>query len=259
MKNAIDKLLSLLERCSENSDEATRLQLIASITQSQDYKELSRAIALQKPFQEYYSLPVLETLDNNTLKKREELRQKLVSFHTQLIQCIHSGNGYELTSKDLPDFTSNKSIARLLGKISLSYKETNYTNIGERDALELFSDTTVRSAKECFQMLPISLTRRESISEEGILNCMGKTFFCIPIDEFEETRKRFLDFARKSEQIVKKEKIRRKKHALLKIATILLSFGAVFAFSQFGLFSESFTQTMYGVILIASIIFMIWG
>lgn len=259
MKTAIDKLFSLLGRCSENGDETTKLQLIASITQSQDYKELSRATALKTPFQDYYSLAVLETLDNSTLLQREELLHKLVSFHTQLIQCVHNGNGSELTPKDLPDFTSNKSIARLLDKISLAHKKTNYSNIDAENALELFSDTTIRSAKECFERLPVSLTMQEVISEEDIEKNMGDTFFCFPIDEFEETHQVFLDFVKKGEQTVRGEKNRRNKHVLLKIAVILLCFGAVFAFSQFGFFPESFTQVLYSVVLIASIIFMIWG
>lgn len=259
MKTALDKLFSLLGRCSDNADETRRLQLLASITQSQDYKELSSATALSEPFQAYYALSVLETLDNNTLLQREELLHKLVSFHSQLIQCIQSGNGPELTPKDLPDFTSNKSIARMLDRISLAHKKTNYSNIGEENALELFSDNTVRSAKACFERLPVSLTTQETISEEDIKSYMGDTLFCIPINEFEETHQVFLDFVSKGEQTVNGEKTRRKKHALLKTAIILLCFGAVFAFSQFGFISESFTQVMYSVIFIASVIFMIWG
>ena len=259
MKTALDKLFSLLGRCSENTDETAKLQLIARITQSQDYKELRRAAAFQTPFLEYYSFSALDGLDIAALQQREQLLHKLVSFHSQLIQCINSGNGPEFTSGDLPDFTSSKSISRLLNKISLAHKNTNYTNISEENALLLFSDSTVRSAQACFDRLPVSLTRRKTISAEDIKNCMGDTLYCIPIDDFVEAHQRFLAFAMKSERTVQKEQTRRKKHALSKIAIILLCFGAVFSFSQFGFFQGSFTQTLYGVILIASIPFLIWG
>jgi len=125
--------------------------------------------------------------------------------------------------------------------------------------LELFSDSSVRSAQKCFARLPVSLTIQETISEEDIKKHMGNTFFCVPIDEFEKTHQVFLHFAHKGEQTLQKEKVRRKKHILLKIAVMLLCFGAVFAFSQFGFISESFTQIMYGVLVISSIVFMIWG
>ena len=259
MKTAFDKFISLLGKCSENGDEATRLQLLASIIQSQDYKVLSRAVALKTAFQEFYSMPVLEVLDNKTLMEREKLLHKLVSFHYQLIQCIHGGNGPELTEKDLPDFISSKSISRVLSKISLSHKTTNYSNIGEEDALKLFSDTTVKSAQKCFELLPVSITRQESISEEDIIKNMGDSFFCISIDEFERIHQEFLDFAEKGERTIHAEKIRWKKHILLKIVVILLCFGAAFACSQYGLISEASTQIVYLVMLIAAILFMIWG
>lgn len=259
MKTVIEKLLLLLGGCSENSNEATKLRLIANITQSPDYKKLSKAASLKTLFQEYYSLSVLETVDNNDLIYREELLHKVGSFYTQFIQCIRSGNGPELKAEDLPDFTSSRSVTQVLNKIIITNKNTNYTNIDEDNALKLFSDTTVRSAQECFGMLPVSLTNQEMISEEDIKTHMGNVFFCIPIDEFEEIHKNYLAFTEKSEQTIQKEKKRRKKHTLLKISIILLCFGAEFAFSQFGFFPEQFIRILYRVTMIVSIIFLIWG
>ncbi len=259
MKNAFDKLFSLLGCCSENPEESSKLQLLVQITQSIDYKALSGAAALKKPFDEYYSLPKLEALERDDLKKRAEMIHKLVSFHSQLLQCIRSGNGPELSASDLPDFTSKKSISRLLDKISLSHRNVNYSNIGEADALALFSDSTIRSAQGLLDMLPVSCAYQKSLTEEDINKYMTNTLYCVPMVEFERVHQDFRTFAQKGEIALRIEKTRRKKHLLLKIATVMVCFGAAFGFSQFGLLSDSFLPVLYTIILVASIVFMIWG
>lgn len=259
MKNTLDKLLSLLEYCTDNSEEASKLQLLVEITQSTDYKELGSAVALRKPFNEFFSLPRLEEVGLDELIKREDLLPQLVSFHSILLKCIRSGNGSELSSCDYPDFTSVTSLTELRDRIRLSFGNTNYSNISDADAMELFSEKTIKSAKILFDMLPVSLTSSETITEEDINNNLENALYCVPIDEFERVHQEFLAFSQNGESIVRNEKTRRKKHALFKIATILVCFGAAFGFSQFGLFSEAFEPILYVILLAASVIFMIWG
>ena len=52
MKNVKEKLISLLGLCSDDKTEATRLQLLTSILQSEDYYALSKSVALKKQFEE---------------------------------------------------------------------------------------------------------------------------------------------------------------------------------------------------------------
>ena len=259
MKNSVNKLLSLLGLCSENKDEAEKQQLLVRITRSPDYKELSHSVALKMLFEEYFSMPRLEVMNDDELKKREELLHKLVSFQSQMLRCIRAGNGPELPPADMPDFASSSSIARLLDKISLAPDITNYTNIRDADALALFSEKTVKSARKCLEMLPISLTRKTTISEADITEQMGKTLYCIPIDEFERAHHDLLDSLQRDEKTIENERFRRKKHILLKISVLLLCFGAVYSFSQFGVFSSSFEAGLTVFLLIVSIIYMIWG
>ena len=207
MKNAIQKLFSLLGKCSEDDDKATRLKLLASITLSSDYKELSQAVAFKKPFEENYSIPILETLDISTLIQRKKILHKLVAFHSKLLQSIRFGNGPELSSKDLPDFTSSSSLTKTLKTIRLSNVPTNYSNISDETALELFSDNSVKSARECLERLPVSLTSHETISEEEINKAMGNTYYCVSIEEFKKVHREFLSFFSKGEQIVLDERI----------------------------------------------------
>lgn len=259
MKNVREKLISLLGLCSDDETEATKLQLLTSIIQSEDYAALSKSVALKKLFENLYERTKLEELSNSELKNRSPLLHKLVSFNKQLVQSIYYGNAPELTSEDLPDFTSLKSITKLCNKISLSHNVENYSNISEDNALAIFSDTTIKSAQACFNMLPVSITKEATIDEALIKQHMGDTLYCFNIEEFKVCHKNFLGFAEKSEEIIAKENFRRKKHRLLKIAIVMLCFGAIYACSQFGLFSGSFTPALTLIMLIMAILFLIWG
>ena len=259
MKNVREKLISLLGSCSDDETEATKLQLLTSIMQSEDYTALRKSVALKKPFEDLYDRTKLEELSNSELKSREPLLHKLVSFNGQLVQSIHSGNAPELTSEDFPDFISEKSLAKLCSKISLSHDVTNFTNISEENALAIFSDETIKSAQQCLDMLPVSITKTDSIDEEMIRQHMGNALYCISIEEFKTCHKNFLGFAEKSEAIIAKEGFRKKKYRLLKIAIVMLCFGAIYACSQFGLFSDTFTPILTLIMMIISMLFLIWG
>lgn len=259
MKNVKEKLISLLGLCSDDKTEATRLQLLTSILQSEDYYALSKSVALKKQFEELYDLTRLEELNNSELKNRYSLLRKLASLDEQLVQCIHSGNGPALISEDLPDFTSLESITKLCNKISLSHKIENYSNISEGNTLSIFSDATIKSAQDCFDMLPVSVSKEDTIDEASINQYIGDTLYCVNIGEFNTCHKNFLGFTEENEAIIAKEKFRRRKHRLLKFATVMLCFGAIYACSQFGLFSDTFTPIFTLVMLIVSILFLIWG
>lgn len=258
MKNT-NKLFSLLSDCSDNKSESTRVQLIAEITQSPDYRCLQSAAALQRPFAENYSITELEKLDNSELDRRSKLIHKLLSFHTQFLECIHSGNGPTLSVDDSPNFTSEKSISRLLKKISTSPKITNYSNIDGNNALAIFDNSTVKSAQECLDLLPVSLSKCAEITESDITRNMGNTLYCIDISEFDTIHRQFLDSSEKCEHIIYSEKIRKRKHRLLKTAIVLLCFGAIFAFSQFGIISNKYTPALSAASIVAAILYLIWG
>lgn len=259
MKNVREKLISLLGLCSEDETEANKLQLLTSITQAADYLTLSKSIALKKPFEDLYAISVLEGLSHEDLKQRESLLHKLVSFNSQLIKCIHSGNGPSMSSADKPDFISIKSITKLCNSIKLSPDKTNYTNIAEENALAIFEDSTIKSAQDCFDMLPITITKSNVIDEDTLKQYMGNRLFCVNIEEFNKCHQNFLGLASRSEAIIEGEKLRKRKHRLLKFAVVMLCFGAIFACSQFGLLSSSFVPVLSAVMLIVAILFMIWG
>ena len=259
MKKEIEKLIFLLRLCSDDETEAIKLQFLVNIISSDDYLAFSKSAALKNPFEELYELSKLEVLSNSELKKRRALLHNIVYFNNQLVKSIHFGNGPELTDNDLPDYTSLKSITQLCNKIHISNDVTNYTNISEENALAVFSDTTIKSAQKCFDMLPISVAKADVIDEAMIIQNMGTTLFCINIEEFETCRKNFLVYTEKCENIIADENLRRKKHRLFKIAIVMLCFAVIYTCSQFGLFLDTFTPMLTFIMFFISILFLIWG
>lgn len=255
----MQSLLLLLRLCSDNVDEAIKLQYLANIFQSSDYQELCKSATLKNTFEELYEFSKLEALNNSELKGREVLLHNLLSFNKQVVRCISYGNGPELSDDDIPDFTSSKSILAFLKKIHLTQDKLNYTNITETNALEIFSDKTIKSAQECFDMLPISLTKSIKIQEPKIAHCLNNTSFCINIAEFESIHKNFLSVAEKDEEIIATENFSNKKYRFIKVAVVMMSFGGIYACTQFNVISDTYTPSFTLVMLIAAVLFLIWG
>ena len=259
MNKPWEKLITLLNLCSDNGNEAKKLRELALITQSSEYEALSNNASLKPIFSKLYSYPVLQALGPSELTKRSQAIRKAYSLYNRLTWCIRTGNGPELAHDQLPDFSSAASINELLKKIKVTKSRTNYTNIDNSTVLELFSERTISSALECFNRLPVSLSKSETISESEISAALGDTMYCIDIQEFDAIHRDFLESSERDERTIAKEKLRRKRHFLLKIALALLCFGAIFGFYQFGLITESFAITLSMVLFGTTIAFLIWG
>ncbi len=257
MRETTGPLLTLLKHCAEGREEAEKLELLARITQSREYTFLRDAEAFQKPFEEIYTWQSLTALGIDELRQREALLPKLTAVNARLVQSIHSGNAYELSSEDFPNFTSDDSVSRLLSKIRISPDKCNYSNIPDEEALILFSEKTVKSPQTCLQMLPLSVSGSDTITEEMLNACMGTMRYCIPISEFTAAHRTFLELSEKSKRLTDRERLRFRRHRLWKAAVSLLCLGAVFSVSQFGLVLESDMPLLYTVVMAGATVFMI--
>ena len=253
------KLHELLKLCSDNNDEASKLVLLDRITHSADYHTIQNTTALKEVSDKYYSLSALESLSVNELKQRESLLYETAAVCDILRKCIHYGNGPELTEKDKPDFSSLDSIIELKNKIILSKMQKNYSNIRDGDELSLFSKEAVKNAQDCFDRLPVSISMSGVIEEKDLTECMKDTLYCVDIAQFDSIRQSFMTFVQNSEKIVNRERIRRKKHFLFKLATVMICFGSIFSFTQFDLISETYSTNLSAMMLIASFLYMIVG
>lgn len=231
----------------DNSDEKS--EIIKGITDSYEYKMLKSSVLMKEVYMHFFTPFILESLTITELIERAQSIKKIPSFTTQLVQCIRSGNGPELTSKDYPDFSSQGKVQKTLKKISLAHKITNYTNISEKDALKLFSDDTVKSARECFESLPRSVTGKQHISENEISACMGDSLYCVPIEEFEAIHKDYLDYSEFVDSDIKVLSGKRSSRMLFLIALILICLGVPFCLWQFDLISTGMMIVLFFLIL----------
>lgn len=252
-----DKLLSLLDMCSDNKSESERLSLLAGITCSSDYNSLCNARAIKAAFEKDYSFEALERLNNNELQSRKKMLKDISTLYPRLIKCLYNGNAPELG--DAPDLTSEKSISKLLDAIKTTTQTTNYSNINVENALLLFEDSTIRSAQECLNMLPVSLTKKNEISEKEIKDYMDKTYYCVNIEDFQKKHKEFLSLSSESEQIIEMNSIKGKKRVLMKICVTLITFASVFICSQFKLLDTDFLPVLYGSCFGACLLYWILG
>lgn len=254
-----DKLYELLKLCSDNNDEASKLVLMDRITHSAEYHTVQNTVALKEISDNYYSLSALESLSATEMKQRESLLYETAAVCDKLKKCICFGNGPELSEKDRPVFSNLDSVLALKKRIVLSERKKNYSNIREGDEFSLFSDKTIKSAQECFDQLPVSFSKRGVVSENDITECMKDTLYCVDIAQFDSVAQNFLTFVQNSEIIVNREKTRRKKHLLFKLATIMICFGSIFSFSQFDLITDTFSTNFSALMLIASFLYLIVG
>lgn len=257
MKNIA--LIELLCQCSDDKAEAEKLLLVAKIVDSSEYRSIMNSNALSDPFEKYYTFDKLDVLDKEDLEQRIDSLHLLALLRTKLVNSIKFGNACKLNKNDYPDFLSLDSLSKLIDKLNDSSEQTNYSNISNSEALAVFSDTTIKSARECLERLPLSIAQKEYISEEDISNAMGKVLYCVNIDEFNKVHLEFCDYSYNGKLLIEKESFRNKRHLILKIVVIILCFGGIFVSSQFDIMSESYTSMFVKVMSVASLIYLLWG
>ena len=259
MGNVIDSLLNLLSLSADDKTEAVKLRTLRTITQSSDYSTLSKSGSFVQLFDDMFSIKKLDELSQEVLDERAVLLQNIVAFNNHLVESIHFGNAPELTEDDRPDFTSLQSIKAAYDKIQVSSNVTNYTNLTDKNSLNAFSSRTIKSAKDCLKLLPLSTMKLDNIDETLISHNLGDNLFCVNIDEFKNSHSQLLNYIEQKESIIENEKFRKRKHRLLKAAIVMLC-GGMFSVCLFlNLFSSGFSALFILVLLIASILFLIWG
>lgn len=257
--NSRAKLHELLRLCSDNSDEVSRLIIIDRMTHSSEYQKMKTAGTLRSLLNSYYPLAILEKMGLDELKQREMLMHETVSLYDRIVKSIHYGNAPELSKNDRPDYKDLSSLLNLKNKIVLSTNKKNISNIGEDEVMSIFADQTIKSAQQCFDCLPVNIAKKDSITERDVSEGMAGALYCVDKDQFDSIHWNFLRFLLNSEKIIASEQLRRKKHRLFKIATIMVCFGSVFACTQFGLISESYSFDYSVIMMLVSLVYMIVG
>jgi hypothetical protein len=259
MKDFRKKLLSLLNICAENHNESGKLLQLANLIQSEDYRELASNHAFRTEYKSAWTVDQLQLLDATELEMKESEIHNLAKMLRLLQEAILCGNAPSLTQYDFCSFRDPKSITKLIGKLSASKKQKNYSNIDNWHLMKIFDPATVKSAKECFYMLPLHVTKKTAITEADIQVAMGNRLYCVDIEQFKRVHRDFLVFSNNAEATIKYEKLRRKKHRLFKVAVVMMLFLITFACDQFGLFSEAYSTTFSLIMCLNGLLYLILG
>lgn len=245
--------------CSEDQDETKKLRYLAAIAGSDAYQELANDAVFHSEFESAWTIQQLQKLGPGELRGKKEEIHSIAKMFRLLRKAICFGNASDLSEADVPLLTESQSVSDLISKLSVCEKKRNYSNISNEHVLRIFEPETIKSAKTCFDMLPLSLAKGPVITEDQISDSMGDRFFCIKIDSFEEAHLRFREFTAEAESTIRNETIRRRRHRLFKAAVVMTLFLVWFACDQFCLFTESFSVIFMIISLLISIVFLIWG
>ena len=259
MKDFRKKLLSLLNICAEDRNESGKLLQLTKIIQSEDYQELVNNHAFRTEYKSAWTVDRLQLLSSEELEEKEAEICNLAKMFRLLQKAILYGNAPSLTQYDFYSFKNTKLVAKLIEKLSACDKQINYSNIDKRHLLKIFDPTTIKSAKECFYMLPLFVTKKSVITEADIQVAMGNRLYCIDIEEFNKVHRDFFIFSNNAEATIQYEKLRRKKHRLFKAAVAMMLFLITFTCEQFGLFSETYSTIFALIMFFISIFYLIWG
>lgn len=259
MKDYGQKLLSLLNICAENQNESEKLKWLANIIRSDDYAQLQRNTNFRIEYQENYSVEQLEKLDLPELKERKKHIADTSRMFRLLQEAIRFGNAPALRKEDAPDFHDMRTITNLSDRLTVSDRRENFTNIDEKNYMRIFDDKTIKSPKTCFDLLPLSLAQKAEITECDIQNALEGRVFCVDAEKLHAVHSSFLGFSVKAEETLRKEKLRRKKHRLFKIAVVMLLCLVFFACDQFKLFASADSTCVALLFCLSSVVFMIWG
>lgn len=259
MKDFKQKLLSLLNKCADDQNDAAKLQYLASIMRSDDYREIENNASILQEHSDTFSVASLEKLTAPELKKRQKEIKALANMFRLLHRAILFGNAPALNADDKPTFDDLQSVSRLSDKIKVSDDRKNFSNITSDCIMKVFDEGTIKSAKECFDLLPLSMAKSSFISEEDLKSALGDKLFCVDAAKLSAIHSNFMGYSSKAEDMIAKEKLRRKKHRLFKVAVVMLMFLVSFACEQFGLFAPQYSALFTILVLVISIVFLIWG
>lgn len=142
-------LLNLLAMCEPSNEKLEKEAQIETLIASPAYQRLAQDARFATLFEQYYSPEALEKLSLTRIRKAKSAIPVAAQSFRTIARSIYTGGAPSLTKDDFPDFYSAQSLTDLSDKLS-SVDQYNYTNIPELDFMEIFSDVTIKNAKEIF-------------------------------------------------------------------------------------------------------------
>lgn len=248
-------LLTLLSMCEPDNPRLEKEAQIETLIASPAYERLAQDARFSRLFEQYYSPEALEKLSLTRIRGAKGAIPVAAQCFRVIARSIYTGPAPSLTKKDFPDFYSASSLLALADKLAPT-DEYNYTNIPELDFMEIFSDVTIRDAKEVFGSFDEnSYEYAEQIEKvaEGRPYCISEAQVERVEEKYEEALARFDASGRDSTP----GWLGSRKHRFFTALGALALAGLVYVIG--GLREPMIEGTAIGIVLILGILFIIWG
>ncbi len=259
MTNIIQSLFRPSVKSEPEDKASSRMQLLATIYEMPEYKALSKSIALRLVFQKQYCQSVLDKLSEETLGGIPSIIKATEDVEVLLSRAIQAGIGYTLDEKDIPDFYSITSMKKLIQKLETDPDNKNYTNFQPHQIMQIFSKSTLKSAKAFFDSLPSDKVGNGFAPEQLLTEQMKGKLYCINAKEVQTIYEDYKKNVDSYTKVISHKKMCKKRQLLFKLSIVMLVMGASFIAYQFHLLSDIYTMSLGVIELFVAIIYLIWG
>lgn len=225
MKTSVGRLYMLFDACLPQNEKVKKRLNICKITESSEYNELKSYSPFAQQFEQLFSKDKLAQYSVDKLSEIVMVIPKIIPLIENIGNAITYGNALELTEKDIPDFTSVKSVDGLMGKLKIDNSTPNVTNITKDSFMSIFSDKTI---KDPTQALKTISARDVENPAEAVKRNLNNSTYCIKAKDIEAIQAKY---ANKISEIkgkldsIKNEKwkLRRKKWLYIGVAIVILT------------------------------------
>lgn len=190
MKTSMGRLYMLFSACLPQNEKVKKRVIICQIIESNEYNELKSYTPFTSLFQKLFSK---EKLSEYSIEKLNELiiaMPKIIPLIENIFNAINYGNAIELTSKDIPDFTSVKSMDCLASKLRIDQANPNVTNIKKENFLVIFSEKTIKNPTEVLKSVSASDIQNPI---EAVKKRLEKNAYCIKTKDITAIQERYAE------------------------------------------------------------------
>lgn len=225
MKTAVGRLYMLFEACLPQNEKVKKRINICKIAESITYNELKSYAPFARQFEQLFSRDKLLEYNAEKLDEIVKVIPKIIPLVEHISNAITYGNTVDLTEKDIPDFTSVKSIDALMSKLKIDTSTPNVTNIAKNNFMDIFSDKTIKDSTKALESVSANDIKNPI---EAVKRNLNNTTYCIKakdIKAIQDTYAKKISEIKAKLESVKNEKwkMRRKKWLYIGIAFIILT------------------------------------
>ena len=225
MKTSVGRLYLLFNSCLPQNDKVKKRLNICRIIESGEYNELKNYSPFSQYFEQLFSKDKLAEYDSAKLDEICKVIPKIIPLVEHISNATMYGDALELTEKDIPDFTSVKSVDALMGKLKIDNSIPNVTNISKENFMSIFSDKTIKDPAAALKFVTAKDIENPY---EVIKRNLNNVNYCIKskdIKAIQDTYASKISETKAKLDSIKKEKwkMRRKKWLFIGIAIVILT------------------------------------